>query len=246
MLKISKELRAQFVQERAKMQRQNRRLAEKGLPTLQIPKFRELGKKSEINKWLNKIEQFREQGRAYVRTARQYEEQKRLEEERKREERKAREREKKRERYQKRKREKEELDNYLEENEDALTMWEYLRDEYGLEIKSLSELKQWFSYLNKRNAMRSRKAFYEFDKYVDDFQTLKEKGFTRPAKFEELMKDFDAFVSDQGQLQQRMESMSLKYGSSFIDQIYSDYLGKLEEQAERKEKRKQARENRKR
>ena len=246
MYKPSKQARAEFVQERAKMQRQNRRLAERGLPTLPVPKLKELSSPREMRKWLNKIYEYRESGRAFVKTAREYEKRKEEQEQKKRQERKERERAKRRERYQREKQRREELDNYLEVNEHALQMWEYLKDEYGLTIKSLSELKQWYAYLNKRNAMRSRKAFYEFDKYVDDFATLKEKGYTRPAKFDELMRDFDAFVSDQTRLRENMESMSLKYGASLIDQVYSDYLGKLEEQAERKAKREKAKQDRSR
>ena len=242
--KPSKESRAEFVRERERMQRQNRRLAERGLPTLNIPKLRELTSAAEMRKFVKKIAEFRESGRAFVKTARAIEEARKQEEARKREERKARERERRREYYRKRKREQEELDNYLEENEHARFMADYF-EELDYKIKSVAEMKQWFAYLNKRNAMRSRKAFYEFDRYVDQFQQLKEKGYTKPHKFEEMMKDFDAFVSDEKQMKERMQTMSLKYGASLIDQIYSDWIQKLEEKEEQKAAREQKRKDRK-
>lgn len=217
MPKFNPELKAEFVAQRRYIQNQNRRLSEKGLPTLEVPKLKELNNETALKAQIRRIEQFREQGRATIKGARAYEEARK---------------ERKREQQRERRRKEREFRRIL--NKKEKNMVDHLKKNYGIKIDNKDELNKWFDYLKKRQAMQSRKEYYRFDVYVDEFQEMKEKGMLQEPNFSEMMKDFNAFLSDENQLRERMTDMNMRYDKGFIDQLYSDYL---ERQIERDEKR---------
>lgn len=215
---FDKALQQQFVIERRYIQRRNRVLREKGLPTLEVPKLKEVKSNRQLQKQLQKMEQWRAEKRGTIKGAQEWiDEQERKKREREEERRKQR-REQRREQW--------------VEDQPERKQWfiNYMEEKYGLKIQNEKEFKQWTDYINKRKSMQSRKDKYEMERFVDEYNRLKEKGVFKGGGFRQLLKDFDAFKGDQKQLEKRMKKMKLRYDKGFIDQMYSEFLDRhLEE-----------------
>lgn len=211
---IPKPLLQEYRQERSRLQRQNRRLAEKGLPTLNVPKARDLKGESDLARNLRKMRKWQEEKRGSVRESRKLEEQKK-------EVRRERERQKRSERR-----------SWIESKPARVQKMIRHLKKYGVNIKNDEELDKWYKYLSKRKAMAGKHAYYKFDKFVDAYEDLKEQGKFEGDNFELLMADFDIFLSDEEELKKRMENMNLSYDAGFIDQLYDEWIRRQEDTAE--------------
>lgn len=208
----------------------NIRLAKQNLPTVNIPLLRDLKNETDILRNTRRLERAIERGATSVeqqsqKRAERLERRRELARER-RETETAEQRERRRERqreYDRRRRE----DNAFKKtlNKKDLDMVERLK-RYGVKIKSKEELRKFYEYLDKRRALAGRKNYYVFDKYVDEFQTLKEKGYINEPNFSGLMTDFNAFMADNDQIEQRAKTMKLQYDQGFIDQLYDDFINR--------------------
>lgn len=222
---LDKSLRQQFVIQRRYIQRRNKILEEKGLPTLEVPKLKELKSNRQLQKELQKIEQWREEKRGTIKGAHEWiEEQERKKKEREEERRAQRER-KRKERNERRREQRRE--QWIEDQPERKQWFiNYMEEKHGLKIQNEKEFKQLTDYINKRKSMQSRKDKYEMERFVDEYNRLKEKGAFKGGGFKQLLKDFDAFKGDQKQLEKRMKKMKLRYDKGFIDQLYSEFLNK--------------------
>ena len=218
---LDKQLQHEYAVVRKYIQKQNKSLSKKGLKTLDMPKVRELKDTRQLKRELKKAEQWRTSGRSTIKGSQAYEEEKRKQRQQKREESRKRKNERRREQRR---------EEWIEEQPERKQWFIRYMEDKGLTIQNEREFKQWQQYVNKRKAMQSRKDKYEMEKFVDEYNRLKEKGITKARQFQQVMKDFEAFKGDQKQLDKRMKKMQFRYDKSFIDQLYSEFLErKLEE-----------------
>lgn len=215
---LDKALRAEYSKQRKHIQRQNKSLAKKGLPVLELPKVRELKDTKELKRKLKKADEWISSGRSTIKGAEKYLEETRKQRQQKREETRRRKNEKRREQRR---------EDWIEEQPERKQWFIRYMEDKGLTIRNEKEFKQWQQYVNKRKAMQSRKDKYEMEKFVDEYNRLKEKGLLKARQFQEVMKDFDAFLHDQRELERRMKKMQLRYDKTFIDQMYEEYIERL-------------------
>lgn len=227
---LNKAIKAEYIKQRKYIVSRNRILAEAGLPTLSVPKVRELANTRQLKKALKQIEDFRAEKRGTLKGAVQWVQE---QEQKKQEKREQRQRQKEESRKRRNERRHEQRREEWKEELPERKQWfvDYMEEKYGLKIKNEREFKQFTDYVNKRRAMQNRKEKYEMEKFVDEYNQLKEKGFMKAKPFSVLMKDFNAFMGDQQKLAKRMNKMKLKYDKGFVDQLYSEYIDRLINQA---------------
>ena len=84
---------------------------------------------------------------------------------------------------------------YIAKNKKLLALYKSAQT-LGITFESIEQLQQFADYVTYRDAQRRDEAFYEFDKWLDDFMVVQEADVST----EQIIEDFEAYKSDMADL----------------------------------------------
>lgn len=87
------------------------------------------------------------------------------------------------------------IKTYLSKNKKLLALYKSAQT-LGVTIESIEQLQQFADYVTYRDAQRRDEAFYEFDKWVEDFMHAQEEGVST----EQIIADFEEYKNDMADL----------------------------------------------
>ena len=84
---------------------------------------------------------------------------------------------------------------YIAKNKKLLALYKSAQS-LGITLESIEQLQQFADYVTYRDAQRRDQAFYEFDKWLDDFMVAQDADVST----EQIIEDFEAYKSDMADL----------------------------------------------